>query len=61
MLDEVYAFATVSNKKSRAVMERLNMINQNSNFGHPLVPDKHKLKEHVLYKIELQQWKDIQQ
>jgi len=61
VLDEVYSFSTVSNQKSRAVMERLNMVNQNLNFNHPLVPDNDKLQEHVLYKIELQQWKDIQQ
>ena len=55
-LTEVYSFASVSNKKSQAVMERLNMINTNKNFEHPLIPINNPLREHVLYKIDRQQW-----
>ena len=51
-LDQVYSFATVSNWKSRSVMERLNMINTESNFDHPMIPQHSPLLEHVLYKIE---------
>ncbi len=61
VLDEVYAFSSVANQKSRAVMERLNMINLNSNFNHSLLVDHEKLQEHVLYRIELQQWRDVKQ
>ncbi len=61
VLEEVFAFAAVSNKKSRAVMERLDMVNQESNFDHPLVPKGHPQIEHVLYKIKLQQWKETHQ
>jgi len=55
-LNEVFSFASVGNRKSRAVMERLNMINMNSNFNHPIIPDGNPLKEHVLYKIDKKSW-----
>ena len=50
-LNEVVSFASVGNRRSRAVMERLNMIDMKSNFDHPEMPDGSPLKEHVLYKI----------
>ena len=58
---EVYSFASVSNIKSRAVMERLNMLNTGSNFDHPIIPENSPLREHVLYKIDKQRWmaKDV--
>jgi len=34
-LSEIYSFASVSNWKSLAVMERLGMINTKNNFEHP--------------------------
>ncbi len=55
-LPEVYAFTPVLNKKSRAVMGRLGMINTNNNFEHPMIPEKSSLREHVLYKIDKQGW-----
>ena len=55
-LREVVSFTTVTNIKSQAVMKRIGMINTESNFMHPLVPDNHPLKEHVLYKITRPQW-----
>lgn len=55
-LEEVYSFTSVSNWKSRAVMERLNMVNTKSNFEHPMIPQNSPLREHVLYKIDKQTW-----
>ena len=55
-LNEVVAFTPVSNKRSRAVMERLGMTNSCKNFNHPKVPNNSTLKEHVLYKITREQW-----
>lgn len=55
-LNEVYSFTSVSNKKSRSVMERLNMQNTGKNFEHPIIPENHSLREHVLYKITKDQW-----
>jgi RimJ/RimL family protein N-acetyltransferase len=55
-LSEVYAFTSVANMKSRAVMERLNMINIRANFNHPTIPPNSPLREHVVYKIERRAW-----
>lgn len=57
-LGEVYSFTSVSNKKSWSVMERLNMSNTGNNFEHPIIPEGHALREHVLYKITKEQWKN---
>jgi RimJ/RimL family protein N-acetyltransferase len=55
-LSEVFAFSSVPNMKSRAVMERLDMENIQANFGHPTVPHNSPLREHVVYKIDSQKW-----
>lgn len=55
-LNEVVSFTSLKNKRSEAVMQRLNMINTNQNFQHPKVPIGHQLREHVLYKITKSQW-----
>lgn len=55
-LSEVYSFTPVSNKKSRALMGRLGMINTDENFEHPMIAEKSPLREHVLYKIDKQCW-----
>lgn len=51
-LDKVYSFTSVTNSKSLAVMERLGMGDEKSNFHHPIIPEGHSLSEHKLYKIE---------
>ena len=55
-LEKIYSFATVGNKKSRAVMERLGMANTNKNFEHPEMPKDSPLREHVLYELSREQW-----
>ncbi len=50
---EVYSFTSLLNKRSEKVMKRVGMT-QLENFAHPAVPDGHRLKEHVLYKITLE-------
>jgi len=57
-LDKVYSFASVGNKRSCAVMERLNMVDTNTPFQHPMIPEGSPLREHVLYKIDKQRWQD---
>lgn len=49
-LEEIVAFTSVLNQKSRAVMERLGMRDCGQNFMHPDIPLEHPLCEHVLYK-----------
>ncbi len=58
-LNDVFSFTPVSNLRSRAVMERLNMMNTEQNFFHPLVPENSLLREHVLYKIDKSGWKEL--
>jgi len=55
-VNEIYSFTSVANKRSEAVMGRLNMVNTNSNFNHPTIPDNSPYKEHVLYKIDKESW-----
>lgn len=51
-LNEVYSFTSVINKKSSAVMQRLNMLDTGQNFVHPMLSANDKLREHVLFKID---------
>lgn len=55
-LEEIVSFAVVKNYRSRAVMERLNMINTSQTFEHPDVPEISPFREHCLYKISSQRW-----
>jgi RimJ/RimL family protein N-acetyltransferase len=55
-LTEIVSFTTVSNQKSRAVMERIGMRNSNQDFEHPGVPDGYLLRLHCLYRITRSQW-----
>ncbi|MFA1541980.1 GNAT family N-acetyltransferase [Actinomadura monticuli] len=51
-LDEVVSFTSVRNLRSRAVMERIGMTRDESgDFDHPMVPEGHPLRRHVLYRI----------
>ena len=53
---EIVSFTTVSNFRSRAVMERLGMTPDASTFEHPNVPVGNKLREHCLYRISGEEW-----
>jgi RimJ/RimL family protein N-acetyltransferase len=56
-LSEVVSFTAVGNLKSRAVMERIGMVNVNQDFEHPGVPEGHFLRLHCLYRISRGQWR----
>jgi RimJ/RimL family protein N-acetyltransferase len=50
-LDEIVSFTVPDNLRSRRVMEKLGMThNPSDDFDHPLVPEGHRLKRHVLYR-----------
>lgn len=52
-LEAVVAFTTRGNLRSRAVMERLGMrYDPADDFEHPLVPEGHPMRPHVLYRIK---------
>lgn len=55
-LDEVVAFTTTGNHRSRALMARLGMSNTHNNFKHPDVEPSCPLADHVLYKITRAEW-----
>ncbi|MCH6259147.1 GNAT family N-acetyltransferase [Puniceicoccaceae bacterium K14] len=58
-LEEIVAFAALKNKRSRAVMKRLGMVDTGETFTHPALPTNSSLREHCLYKISLKSEKNI--
>ncbi len=55
-LQEVVSFTSVVNVRSRAVMQKIGMIDSRQNFMHPDVEASHPLCEHVLCKVSQSQW-----
>lgn len=56
-LPEILAITVPANLKSRRVMAKLGMThNPNENFDHPYVPEGHRLRGHVLYRLRREQW-----
>ncbi|WP_142849145.1 GNAT family N-acetyltransferase [Telmatospirillum sp. J64-1] len=54
-LAEVVAFTVPRNRRSRAVMERLGMTTRpEDDFDHPLLPEGHPLRRHVLYRLAVE-------
>ena len=50
-LNEIVSYTATVNVRSRRVMEKLGMTRDpQDDFDHPLVPDDHKLRRHVLYR-----------
>jgi RimJ/RimL family protein N-acetyltransferase len=51
-LAEIVSFTAVINHRSRRVMEKLNMTRDPSeDFDHPVIPEGHRLRRHVLYRL----------
>ena len=55
-LNEVVSFTALLNLPSRAVMERIGMINSNEDFDHPALPEGSELRRHCLYRISREAW-----
>ena len=50
-LEEIVSFTSVSNLRSRHVMDRIGMTyDVQGDFDHPKLPEHHPLKRHVLYR-----------
>ncbi|GAA3097757.1 GNAT family N-acetyltransferase [Streptosporangium carneum] len=57
-LEEIVSLTAVSNLRSRAVMERLGMVRDPADdFDHPLLPEGHRLRPHVLYRLGRDAWR----
>ncbi len=51
-LKEILSFTSPDNSRSRKVMEKVGMTYDPADeFDHPLVPEGHPLRKHVLYRI----------
>ena len=51
-LSEIVSFTSVTNHRSRAVMERLGMHRDPAeDFDYPSFPEGHPLRRHVLYRL----------
>ena len=51
-LDEIVSMTAVTNVRSQRVMQRIGMTHDPADdFEHPNVPDGHRVKPHVLYRI----------
>jgi RimJ/RimL family protein N-acetyltransferase len=50
-VEEIVSFTAVPNLRSRRVMEKIGMVHRPADdFDHPLVPEGHWLRRHVLYR-----------
>jgi RimJ/RimL family protein N-acetyltransferase len=55
---EVLSFTVPANQRSRRVMEKLGMTySPAEDFDHPNVPENHRLRRHVLYRLPRANWK----
>jgi RimJ/RimL family protein N-acetyltransferase len=51
-LEEIVSFTVPANASSRRVMEKIGMTyDPSDDFDHPLLPEGHPLRRHVLYRI----------
>lgn len=50
-LAEIVSFTSLINRPSRAVMERIGMVDSGNDFDHPALPEGSELRRHCLYRI----------
>ena len=56
-LAEIVSFTVPANVRSRRVMERLGMTHDPvDDFEHPRIPERHRLRHHVLYRLSRDRW-----
>ena len=57
--DEVLSFTSVTNTKSRRVMDKIGLVyDPEGDFDHPGVPEGSPLRRHVLYRLDRRDWAD---
>jgi RimJ/RimL family protein N-acetyltransferase len=58
-MDEIVSFTVPANLKSQAVMARIGLVRDaGGDFDHPRLPAGHRLRRHVLYRIDHARWLD---
>jgi ribosomal-protein-alanine N-acetyltransferase len=56
-LPQIVSFTVPANIRSQRVMAKLGMKRDPADdFDHPSLPDGHRLKRHVLFRLESAQW-----
>lgn len=56
-LPEIVSFTVPANVRSRGVMERLGFTRDPAeDFDHPVLPEGHRLRRHVLYRMSAERW-----
>jgi RimJ/RimL family protein N-acetyltransferase len=56
-LGEIVSFTVPGNLRSRRVMERIGMVrNPADDFDHPALPEGHRFRRHVLYRMARPSW-----
>lgn len=56
-LGEIVSFTTVTNQRSRHVMEKIGMYHcPEDDFDHPMLMEGHPLRRHVLYCLKKAEW-----
>ncbi|NEO83509.1 MAG: GNAT family N-acetyltransferase [Spirulina sp. SIO3F2] len=55
-LPKIISFTALENRRSQAVMERLEMVRDQDTFMHPHVPLGSPLREHCLYRLSAERW-----
>jgi RimJ/RimL family protein N-acetyltransferase len=51
-LDNIVSFTTLANTRSWRVMERIGMVRDPADdFDHPNMPEGHRLRPHILYRV----------
>jgi RimJ/RimL family protein N-acetyltransferase len=60
LLDQIVSMTVSANAPSRRVMEKLGMHRDPAeDFDHPLLPDGHPLRRHVLYRVRRDEWRAL--
>lgn len=52
LFSEIYSFTAVCNHRSERVMQKIGMKLEGY-FSHPALPEGHRLRPHILYKLDL--------
>jgi len=58
-LSEIVSFTSLVNRPSRAVMERVGMLDSGEDFDHPALAAGSELRRHCLYRISHARWRNV--